>query len=176
MAASHFEICFYKLHRVGPKSLERKKKEVTFDLRVRSERLAAAAAIFRMSGLLLDFMMSMRQRKEHVSEPKHSTEKKKLKTKQTQTHHILPAPSPPAWAPPAPPVPAAADLWVGPRPGLLWPWRCSAPCRCPCTCLSHTSYPGEKNQGVVIVRLSRYRSLLTKELVQDQGFSSGVRF
>lgn len=30
----------------------------TFDLMVRSERLAAAAAIFRMSGLLLDFMIS----------------------------------------------------------------------------------------------------------------------
>lgn len=31
----------------------------TFDLMVRSERLAAAAAIFRMSGLLLDFMISI---------------------------------------------------------------------------------------------------------------------
>lgn len=30
----------------------------TFDLMVRSERLAAAAAILRMSGLLLDFMIS----------------------------------------------------------------------------------------------------------------------
>ena len=34
----------------------------TFDLKVRSERFAAAAAILRMSGLLLDFMMSVRQR------------------------------------------------------------------------------------------------------------------
>lgn len=31
---------------------------LTFDLIVRSERLAAAAAILRMSGLLLDFMIS----------------------------------------------------------------------------------------------------------------------
>lgn len=36
-------------------------RKPTFDLKVRSERLAAAAAIFRMSGLLLDFMMSGRK-------------------------------------------------------------------------------------------------------------------
>ena len=36
----------------------------TFDLKVRSERLAAAAAILRMSGLLLDFMMSVGRDKE----------------------------------------------------------------------------------------------------------------
>lgn len=34
----------------------------TFDLMVRSERLAAAAAILRMSGLLLDFMISGREK------------------------------------------------------------------------------------------------------------------
>lgn len=33
-------------------------KKLTFDLIVRSVRLAAAAAIFRMSGLLLDFIIS----------------------------------------------------------------------------------------------------------------------
>lgn len=33
-------------------------RTLTFDLMVRSERFAAAAAIFRMSGLLLDFMIS----------------------------------------------------------------------------------------------------------------------
>lgn len=32
--------------------------KATFDLIVRSERLAAAAAIFRMSGLLFDFIIS----------------------------------------------------------------------------------------------------------------------
>ena len=36
----------------------------TFDLKVRSERFAAAAAILRMSGLLLDFMMSVGRDKE----------------------------------------------------------------------------------------------------------------
>ncbi len=40
-------------------------RKPTFDLMVRSERLAAAAAILRMSGLLLDFMIS---RRENVSE------------------------------------------------------------------------------------------------------------
>lgn len=33
-------------------------RTLTFDLMVRSERFAAAAAILRMSGLLLDFMIS----------------------------------------------------------------------------------------------------------------------
>lgn len=42
-------------------------RKLTFDLMVRSERLAAAAAILRMSGLLLDFMISWR---ENVSELK----------------------------------------------------------------------------------------------------------
>lgn len=36
-------------------------EEPTFDLMVRSERLAAAAAILRMSGLLLDFMISRKK-------------------------------------------------------------------------------------------------------------------
>ena len=36
-------------------------RKLTFDLMVRSERLAAAAAILRMSGLLLDFMISVQK-------------------------------------------------------------------------------------------------------------------
>lgn len=34
---------------------------LTFDLMVRSERLAVAAAILRISGLLLDFMISAKE-------------------------------------------------------------------------------------------------------------------
>lgn len=37
------------------------KRKPTLERRLRSERLAAAAAIFRMSGLLFDFMMSARE-------------------------------------------------------------------------------------------------------------------
>lgn len=57
------------------------------------------------------------------------------------SYHILLAPPPPATAPREPREPAAAGLWAGPDPALLWPWRCSALCRCPCTYLLHIFCP-----------------------------------
>lgn len=62
-------------------------------------------------------------------------------TQHSFSYRILLAPPPPATAPPEPHGPAAAGLWAGPGPALLWPWRYSALCRCPCTYLLHIFCP-----------------------------------
>ena len=51
------------------------------------------------------------------------------------------APSPPAMTPQEHHGPAAAGPWAAPDPAPLWPWRCSALCRCPCTYLLNISCP-----------------------------------
>lgn len=57
------------------------------------------------------------------------------------SYRILFVPPPRVRTPREPPGPAAADLWGGIDPALLWPWQCSAQCRCPCTYLLHISCP-----------------------------------
>ncbi len=102
----------------------------TFDLMVRSERLAAAAAIFKMSGLLFDFMISER----HDSRPVHNMHMNVFECgliSRRGSYRNCCAPRPLAWVPPVHHGPAAAARAVGSDRAPLWPVRCSAPCRCP---------------------------------------------
>lgn len=129
---------------------------------VRSERFAAAAAIFRMSGLLFDFMISGKksiQGSLGSENPSNSTGKPEWRiivlymdpifgSHTLTSHHILPAAPPPAWALPVPRGPAVAAPAAAQDLARPWPSRCSARCRCPCTYLSHTFYPRAKKSNM----------------------------
>lgn len=112
----------------------------TFDLMVRSERLAAAAAIFKMSGLLFDFMISERHDSWLVHNMHVNVFKRGLISRRGSYRNRR-APRPPAWVPPVHHGPAAAAHAIGSDRAPLWPARCSAPCRCPYIYRLHIFYP-----------------------------------
>lgn len=95
----------------------------------------------------------------------------------TFPYRIPLAPPPPATTPRAPRVPAAAGLWAGPDPALLWPWRCSAPCRCPCTYPLHISCPentsfDSSDKGALVLGI---HNCLWTELTLWAAWSSSFR-
>lgn len=115
-------------------------RKPTFDLMVRSERLAAAAAIFKISGLLLDFMISEGHDRRSVHSMHMNVFECGLISRRGSYHNRC-APRPPARVPPVHHGPAAAARAVASDRALLWPVRCSAPCRCPYIYRLHIFYP-----------------------------------